>query len=179
MGILQFLIDNLQIIQAITPIIAIFVVVFSWFFISHKNRKLQRKKIAIELLSHHRFEKQWTDSLSIILKTIRTKSNYNWEEIAISSHDKSNAQSKQQQDMHEAIRCVLNYFEFVSIAVLNNAVDEDIIRWSYGFFYTHIYKELKPYILKSRNILNEDSLHINFEKLALNWGPKESHATPT
>lgn len=179
MALRQFLIDNAQVIQTITPIVAIIVIICGWFFISNKNRKLQRKKIAIELLSKHRFEKQWTESLSMVLHTIRTNSNYDWENIAISSNNKSNEQTADEKTMHEAMRCVLNYFEFISIAVLNNTADEDIIKWSYSFFYTHIYSELKPYIIKSRTILNEDSLYINFEKLARKWRSNQLHATPT
>ncbi len=172
-----FLKSNIEALQLITTIITIVVIVFGWFFTSSKNRKLQRKKLAIDLLSQNRFQKEWTDSLSVLLKVIRNDPNYDWESVAIKSYNKK--VDKEIHKMHEAIRCVLNYFEFVSIAVLNEAADEDIIRWSYSFFYISIYTELKPYILKNRILLKEESLLANFEKLAIKWQNNTEHAKPT
>lgn len=155
------------------------IIVFGWFFTSSKNRKLQRKQLAIDLLSQHRFQENWTNSLSMVLKTIRNNPNYDWESVATKSHNENTKIDDGIHQMHEAIRCVLNYFEFVSIAVLNEAADEDIIKWSYAYFYVSIYAELKPYILKSRYLLKEESLLLNFEKLAIKWQHNTEYAKPT
>lgn len=84
----------------------------------------------------------------------------------------------EQQKIYENIKYVLNYLEFIAIAVHNRAIDEDIIRWSYNHYYTTLSHVLKNHIETTRDLLKDDEIYINFTTLAEKWRKKPTIAKP-
>ncbi|WP_423910895.1 DUF4760 domain-containing protein [Candidatus Spongiihabitans sp.] len=76
------------------------------------------------------------------------------------------------------MKCVLNNLEFISIAVLNRAIDENIIRWSYDHYYAILSDVLEDHIKTTRKLLNDDEVYINFTTLAEKWRKKPTVAKP-
>jgi len=151
------------------------VVVVGWFVNSAKARKLQRKQLAIQILHDNRYEKVWVDNVHYIIKFTREDGagHPDWVNLAKDAYCKDRVLSEQNDIIWGKLRSVLNTFEFLSIAVLNKAVDEEIIRWSYEYYYKQLYDTFYPYIKTIREITEDPDLYINFTEMVYKWDPSK------
>lgn len=167
--------ENMEIIMAV---MATAVVVLGWLFNSWQQRTLQRKQLAVNILSQNRFQEKWVNSLANVFKIIRNDKDFNWVEIAEKCFDDRHEITDEQQKIYEDIKCVLNNLEFISIAVLNKAIDESIIRWSYDYYYATLSNVLADHIKTTRKLLKDEEVYINFTTLAEQWRKKPAAAKP-
>lgn len=139
---------------------------------------MQRKQLAVSILSQNRFQEKWVNSLANVFKIIRNDKDFKWLEVAQNCFDSRHEITDDQQKVYEDIKCVLNNLEFISIAVLNRAIDENIIRWSYDHYYSTLSDVLEDHIKITRKLLNDDEIYINFTTLAEKWRKKPTVAKP-
>ncbi len=151
------------------------VVIVGWFFNSAKARKLQRKQLAIQILHDNRYEQVWVDNVHYIIKFTREDGagHPDWVNLAKDAYSKNRSLSEEHDKIWGKLRSVLNTFEFLSIAVLNRAVDEEIIRWSYEYYYNQLYETYFPYIQTIRDISNDPDLYVNFTTMVYKWDPSK------
>ncbi len=164
--------------EIVTAVIMAAVVVCGWLFNSRKQRVLQCKQLAVNILSQNRFQEKWVDSLASVFKIIRNDKDFNWVAVAQDCFDSRNKITDEQQKIYEDIKCVLNNLEFIAIAVLNHAIDENIIRWSYDLYYEDLSISLEDYIKETRKLLNDEDAYINFTTLAAKWKKQPAVAKP-
>ena len=67
-AVFLFNLENLEIILAV---VAAAIAILGWFFTSWKQRGLQRKQLAVNILSKNRFQEKWVNSLASVFKIIR------------------------------------------------------------------------------------------------------------
>jgi len=160
-------------------LLAIIIAVCGWLYNSYRQRRLQRRQIAVDLLSQNRFEEAWVAGLAAVFKVIANNPNYDWTAIAVKRY--SHGQVLEGDDLvtFEHLKCVLNYLEFIAVAVLNRAADENIVRWSFEPHYLKLSSAMGGYIAKVRELVNDDNIFINLTTLADRWKKKPQPARPT
>ena len=64
---------------------------------------------------------------------------------------------------------VLNHLEFISVAVLTGAANEDIIKAQIKKQVTLAFNRLQPYIEEARRVTDDQNVYCNLETVAKNW----------
>ena len=166
-------------IAAIGWFVTILLALVGWIYNSSRQRKLQRKQLAITLLNENRFEQAWVDSLSAVFKIVFNDRRYDWKSLATKRYSHDQKLDDDEDDLHLHLRTVLNYLEFIAVAVLNKAVDEDVIKWSLEGYYEYLAKAMKDYIKEARDLTRDQDIYINFDKLVDRWKKTPDHAKPS
>lgn len=76
-----------------------------------------------------------------------------------------------------AIGTCFGFWEDMSIAIQNDAVDEKIIYDSLSFILPYHFRKLGFFIEKERNFYEDDTLYVEMEKLVHAWSQKQSLLT--
>nr|WP_255536445.1 DUF4760 domain-containing protein [Pacificimonas pallii] len=70
--------------------------------------------------------------------------------------------------MHE-IDYILDYYEYVAVAVWNGTLDENFVKECENSRFQHLSDKLKPYIEQNRTLANSDDVWRSLETLADRW----------
>lgn len=142
------------------------------------QRQLQRKSVAVTLLNDNRFQPPWVDGLRAVFAHIRANLNYDW--VGLAQRRFGNGElTPDELELYDHLKTVLNYLEFTAVVILNRAADENIVRWSYGFYYQELNAKLHQFFPEARRIANDPSIWCNFTKLADRWDKDPDIAQPT
>lgn len=158
--------------------ITVIVAIVGWLYNSHKNRQLQRKQIAILLLHDNRFEPLYVEAMQKVFYILHHDSSYDWKCLA-TKYFGSGKLDEEQLKVMISLKCVLNYFELVAVAVRNEAASEDVIRWSYEIYYDTFNTKLADFLTEARSQSNDKGVWINITKLAEKWEENPEGAVPT
>jgi len=158
-------------------LITLVIAVAGWLYQSFKQRQLQRKQLAVALLSENRFQAAWIDGLKAVFYKINHDSSYDWEHLA-DKYFGSGQLNEEQQTLLEHLKTVLNYLEFIAVAVLNEAADEYIVKKAYAGHYLVLNRKVIKFINMGRSKRSDDNLWINFCTLADKWSPPAIPAGP-
>ena len=71
-----------------------------------------------------------------------------------------------------ALRDVVEYFELISIGILHNIYDKEIIRASARATFVEMYKRTKPFVLEIRRAYNHPTYGKNFQRVTLEFRSK-------
>ena len=163
---------------AIGWIITVVLAVGGWFFTAWRQRVLQRKQIAVELLNRNRFQSAWVEGQAAVFNKLNTEPNFDWASLA-ERHLGNGTLTDEELKSYHHLRIVLNFLEFIAIAVLNRAADENIIRWALQSQYQRLDSGVKKFIIKVREKAHSEEIYINLTTLAEKWRKKPSYARPT
>lgn len=150
---------------------SLILVILGWLYNSHKARVLQRRQLSIQLLDNNRYQPEWVNAKKALFSKF-TNQAYGpqfWTDLAIKKYDPSHTKTPAEEKDINDLQTVINTFEFISIAILNRAVDEDIIRWSYEYFFVNSHRILDGYIDHARTSQNDDSIFCNFSRVVSRW----------
>lgn len=166
------------VITTVGWLVAVIIAVSGWLYNAHRQRLLQRKQLAVMLLSQNRFKQPWVDGLKAIFEIICNDPKYDWKRLAEKRFGHERIEGSD-LDIYEHLKTVLNYLEFIAIAVLNKAADEDIIRWSLEAHYIKLNKVLHSFFEATTQLSGFDGAFCNFRNLANKWTEKPQIAKPT
>ena len=150
-------------------IVAILITAWAIVYEVDKTRRLSRKTTAISLLSDQCMNEQWLKALGLITKMRMDRGNYDWKELARKKFTVGTILEGEDIEISTAIRDVLNYFEFISVAVLSCTASEEIVKQNLGDLMLIIHDEVKEYIEESRKKNNIKDAYINYEKIIKKW----------
>lgn len=159
--------------------IVISLAIVGWFIQSNKQRhallrseklqrQLQRKSVAVSLLTDNRFQPPWVDGLRYTFRKVMGDKKFNWGDFG-KRRFTDNDLTEEEKDIYHHLKTVLNCLEFTAVAVLNGAADEDIVRWSYGFYYEELNHKLREFFVESRGAAKDPSMWCHFTELADRW----------
>jgi hypothetical protein len=72
-------------------------------------------------------------------------------------------------EMNHCARVVMMHFEHISICIQESYVDERVIYLDLNYMLPYYYVALVPYIEGERIRTRNNSIYIEFEKLAISW----------
>jgi len=127
--------------------------------------KQSRKQVAVQLLSQHRFEPIWHNSLRVVAAAARDPAT-NWSLLSRSD----------EESLCTATKNVLNYLEFIAICVNSGVADRKLVEWSLGWHYTHMCRELRTFIVETRVRRKDPDIWINLTKLQKQMTPQRPSA---
>lgn len=139
--------------------------IFARYKDGRASLKQSRKEVAVKLLSQHRFDPIWHNSLRRVASAAR-QPDTKW---GLVSRD-------QDEVLCIATKNVLNYLEFIAICVHSGVADRKLIEWSLGWHYTHLCKNLQPFIYETRTRRNDVAIWCNLIKLQSQLTPDDSAA---
>lgn len=141
------------------------------------ERDLQRKQLGIEIIFKYMGEESFVKHVQRVYRKINSDHNYDWAALAKKRYN--NVQyATGEEDLSDSLCTVLNHLESLAIAALNDAADNDILKWSQRLIVTKISTEVKPFIEETRRLLNANHSWCNFLALADRW-KDEDKATVT
>ena len=159
----------------VVSIVSLILVLLGWLYSSYRARALQRKQLAIGLLNDNRYEKVWVDAKRDLFRGFRVQDEEYWTNLCKKKYDLTQTLTPDEEKLIHDMHTVMNTFEFISIGILNKAIDEDIIKWSYEYFYETCNTRLSGYI-KEAISSSDDSLFCNFRYVAKKWKIESAHA---
>ena len=86
--------------------------------------------------------------------------------------------TEEEQEIRRSTQVVMNSLEFIAIGILNRAIDEDIVKWSFEIMYTRLYDVLDGYIEVLRKSEGQEGTYINFTELVERWNPDKVKPAP-
>lgn len=119
---------------------------------------LARKQHSLNVMLTASFNKEFRDAYKIIAPFIRANNL-----PTIGADDNGN------NDLREALRLVLNHYEFVAAGIRNGDMDEVLIRDSERGTILTIFESLRKYIESLRNTRRRRSINEHLEWLHRRW----------
>lgn len=185
----QFFSSYKESIDFMGLVIAFFLIVVGWYVTANKTRELQKKQLSITILKDIRYQQTWVDARDMVFSKIMNPNipDETWKDLAVrvASNKLSDGPNIEldvpnEKDFGGHLKFVLNTFEFVSMAIRIEAIDEYVIKHSWGYHYEKLYKYLKCYIDVIRINTKDNDLYANFTTLTEKWldEQKGSPATP-
>ena len=160
-----------KLILTILPIAA------GWFVSHTLQRRLSRKQLAIQLLGSTNTDEYWNRAMATVFNHIRENPNYDYKALA-SKRWNGEAFTDEEKKLYHDLKTVLNHFEFTSIAVLNKAVDEHIIRWSRKYQMLEVHRACHDFITTLQNKSGNNNLLCNYCTLVKRWKGNPDKARP-
>ncbi len=158
-------------------ILTILTLAAGWFVSHYLQRRLSRKQLAIQLLGSTNTDEYWNRALATVFNHIREKPSYDYAALAMNRWNGNLTDEKEKQLYHD-LKVVLNHFEFTSIAVLNRAVDEDVIRWSRRYQMLEVHRACRGFITTLQNKSGNKNLLCNYLEPVRRWEDKPDRARP-
>lgn len=160
--------------------IATIVAVLTWFINANLARNLQRKQLAIETVFRLSEASIYVEAVSAVFSKIRKDESYDWKSLVL----KARGAHASEDDRHlsKSLVNALNYCESVSIAILNDGIDEKVIKWSQRSIFIDLYNHTHPFIEECHRIAGNKRGWCNYLKLVNKWineDDKDKVATPT
>jgi uncharacterized protein DUF4760 len=150
--------------------------IITWWVNAWRARVLQRKQLAVDVIIRTHENGEWTKQSQKVFRAIH-EDKTDWEGLANRHYG-----GKEYKDGEQPLCCnllaTINMLEAIAAAVINKAVDEDIIKWTLRGYFLTLYAGAGAFILESRRILKNDNAYVNFEDLALRWKPTAEAAKP-
>jgi len=159
-------------------VISALLVIAGWLVNGYFARKLQRKQLAVNVLFGVHENEALISSMQAVFKKLNSDHNYDWKKLAQCRYDKQPC-SQDEEKLGEHVTNVLNHFESLSIAVLNKAVDNDVIKWSKQSMINRLYQNISPFIEEARRLLHDKKSWCYFEQLAKQWTEVINPVRPT
>lgn len=159
-------------------IAAILVTAWAIFYEVDKVRKLSRKTTSIGLLNDICHNDQWLNGLRLLTDLKLDQEDFNQKDFAKKKFTVGLKLDDREQKISDAIRDILNIYEFLSIAILSKSANEEIIRANLGYLFLYIYDEVKEYIKEARDKINDQTIYINYETVVNNWKEKPKIVGP-
>lgn len=155
-----------------------FITVVGWFINSYwtrksqekqalKERKLQQKQLAIQILHENRFEEQWVIARRKVYTIFRNEPNFDWGKLLTRYLDKSDRLNEDEDEKLQALFEVANYFEFASIAINNQAIDPYIFKLSYKGHFERVLKFSNNFFEVCKK--NQPSAYCNYLDVCEKW----------
>lgn len=140
-----------QIIQTATLVVAVFV---AWVSIKKQRETIKKDKTISLLMKDLEY-----DFLESGMRTLRHIHNSEDDDVAIY------ANSTHLQDKETiSIRNLLNYYENISVGIVADIYDIEMIKKSQKSMIIAIYKQSEPFIIRLREQNKNPNLYIEFEK---------------
>lgn len=158
-------------------VVGLGITVAGWAYSTHRQRVLLRRQMAVDLLSKNRFQSELIVAERAVWGKIVTDPHFDWRKLMADR----NALRLGEDDQHfyQQTLTVLNHLEFLAIAVLNKAADENLIRWSQEYFFQTVNSKMLGFIQQGRTDRNDDCIFCNLTDLANRWKKKPEVARPT
>jgi hypothetical protein len=141
--------------------------VVSWVINAKLARRLQRKQLAIETIFRLSENQHYVEAIGGVFSKIYKDKTFDWKALAARKY--SNKIGKEDLELVKKLGDALNYCEGISIAVLNNAVDEKVIQWSQRSIFTGLYTNTHAFIEEVQRHTNNGRAWCNYTKLAKKW----------
>lgn len=130
-----------------------------WLYTARRGRILARKQFTINILLNSSFNKDLRDAFKLLSPSIRAR-----QPIAVSANDDSN--------IRDALRLVLNHYEFIGAGIRNGDVDERLILDSERGTVLTIFECSETHIESLRNTRRRRAIHEHLEWLYRRWEKK-------
>lgn len=163
--------------EAAGIVVSAILVIFGWLYNGMLARKLQRKQLAMNILFGSHENISLVNAMQSVFKKINADHDYDWKYLAQCRYD--NKQYGADDDaLAENLINVLNHFESLAIAVLNGAVDEEVIKLSKRSMVTRLYINVSPFIIESRKLHNAPRYWCQYQRLAERWAEEVPAVQP-
>ncbi len=149
--------------------VSAFVAIIGWIIVHAFNRRLQRQQLAITLCNSHRFEPVYRKSVRLILDNIKPGNAQNTHNLAHNRGLTGNPANSQDKELIDAVKIVLNYLEFMAIAVLSESVHGDVVWHSMSGTFESMSSRLLPYVEEIRSKDSDPSFFRSFTVLLKQW----------
>ncbi|MCH8843127.1 MAG: DUF4760 domain-containing protein [SAR324 cluster bacterium] len=138
-----------------------------WIITYILSGRLQQKQLTVSLIQSFIFEPSSVEASRDVFHTVRTHKSHPWKDAAERCLEGSPQQGEEELFAH--VRHVLNWFEFLSIAILTGAANEEFLKLTYRGQFTSLYARTKDMIEYMRSYADNPSIYANFEKVAKKW----------
>ncbi|WP_442780717.1 DUF4760 domain-containing protein [Avibacterium sp. 20-132] len=135
------------------------------------NQEMQRQRATIELLLQENQDKELTNAMLIIAKLPKNASFLDYLDVS------EEEQNENKKVIKNAIRTLLNRYEFIALGIKYGAFEERIYKELQYSNVMNVWINAKPLIMELRRRKNKNTYFQEFEQLADKWGkePLKSH----
>ena len=133
------------------------------------NRFLQERDIAIRLLHENEFDPEWLAAKRVFFEKLIFETGFDWKSFSSRKFSPKDELAPEEKVFGHQVTMVLNHLEFISVAVLTGAADEDIIKAQIKKQVTLAFNRLQPYIEEARRVTDDQNVYCNLETVAKNW----------
>lgn len=168
--------DNLapgDIITALAVIVSAAVAIRGWGKTHALNRELQRKQLALQLCNPHNNTDTFWHSLGLVLGPPGDLEIPPFEQLIAHKGLKGEQMEATDWEMLQAVNDVLNYFEYVAVAVLSEAAHEEFVKHWFGPLILGVYPRLEAWIKEVRRLDKSNDPHASYEQLVKRWTPPD------
>lgn len=152
-------------------VVTVIVAAIGWITAYLFARRLQRRQLAITILHESFFAKDRLDAMKNVFDVVRLKQDFDWENLAKSQMTKKNKPQKPTKDteLFRHVIIILNYFEFLSVAILTNSISETIIKEIYKSIFIVLYIRTEKMISYLQTYTGDKTYFCNYNEIARKW----------
>ena len=140
------------------------------------NRYLQERDIAIRLLHENAFEPEWLAAQRAFFENLIFETKFDWKTFSSRKFSPKDELDPEEKVFGHQVTMVLNRLEFISVAILTGAANEEIIKAQIKKQSTLAFNRLQPYIEEARRITDDQNVYCNLETVAKNWNGEKDIA---
>lgn len=141
------------------------------------SKSLQKKQAALDLIQDHIFDSNRVTSSQRVFWILNHERNFPWgdlveDHLAGKNLPVDGKRTREQEDNEDLIHkffSILNYYEFLSIAILTKTAEEEIIKCYFRGSFETIYPASKKVADLIRTWAKNNRIWISFHKVAENW----------
>ena len=133
------------------------------------NRFLQERDIAIRLLHENEFESEWIAAKHALFEKLIFETEFDWKNFSSRKFSPKNELDSEEKIFGHQVTMVLNHLEFISVAILTGAANEEIVKAQIKKQITLAFNRLQPYIEEARRVIDDQNVYCNLETVAKNW----------
>ena len=140
------------------------------------NRFLQERDIAIRLLHENEFDPEWLAAKRALFEKLIFEIEFDWKTFSSRKFSPKDEFGPEEKVFGYQVTMVLNHLEFICVAILTGAANEEIIKAQIKKQITLAFNRLQPYIEEARRITDDQNVYCNLETVAKNWMGKKDVA---
>ena len=133
------------------------------------NRFLQERDIAIRLLHENEFNPEWLAAKRALFEKLIFETEFEWKTFSSRKFSPKDELGPEEKVFGHQVTMVLNHLEFICVAILTGAANEEIIKAQIKKQITLAFNRLQPYIEEARRITDDQNVYCNLETVAENW----------
>ena len=133
------------------------------------NRFLQERDIAIRLLHENEFDSEWLAAKRALFEKLIFEMEFDWKTFSSRKFSPKDELGPKEKVFGHQVTMVLNHLEFICVAILTGAANEEIIKAQIKKQITLAFNRLQPYIEEARRITDDQNVYCNLETVAKNW----------
>ena len=133
------------------------------------NRFLQERDIAIRLLHENEFEPEWITAKHALFEKLIFETEFDWKTFSSRKFSPKNELGSEEKRFGHQVTMVLNHLEFICVAILTGAANEEIVKAQIKKQITLAFNRLQPYIEEARRVTDDQNVYCNLETVAKNW----------